>query len=45
MTKNILKTLLATAALLPLASAAIADGHARTDLVIADLGQPETNQP
>ena len=43
MTKNILKTLLATAALLPLASAAIADGHDRTDLVIADLGQPETN--
>ena len=43
MTKNILKTLLATAALLPLAGAAIADSHARTDLVIADLGQPETN--
>lgn len=43
MTKKLLKTLLATAALLPLAGAAAADGHARTDLVIADLGQPETN--
>ena len=43
MTNRILKTLLATAALLPLAGAAIAESHARTDLVIADLGQPETN--
>lgn len=43
MTKTIFKTLLATVAMLPLAGAAIADSHARTDLVIADLGQPETN--
>ena len=43
MTKKILKTLLVTASLLPLADAAIAQSKARTDLVIADLGQPETN--
>ena len=41
--RSIFKTLLATVAMLPLAGAAISDGHARTDLVIADLGQPETN--
>lgn len=43
MTMTIMKTLLAAAAVFPLAGAAFADGHARTDLVIADLGQPETN--
>ena len=43
MNANILKPLLAIVAALPLAGAANADGHARTDLVIADLGQPETN--
>ncbi|MCV0423936.1 MAG: sugar ABC transporter substrate-binding protein [Roseibium sp.] len=43
MTKTILRTLLATAAVLPLAGGAWAQEAARTDLVIADLGQPETN--
>ena len=44
MSKIILKTLLATAAVLPLMGTALAaDVEARTDLVIADLGQPETN--
>ena len=41
--RSIFKTLLATVAMLPLAGAAISGGQARTDLVIADLGQPETN--
>ncbi len=43
MAKTIMKSLLATAAMLPLAGAAVAQSEARTDLVIADLGQPETN--
>ena len=43
MTKKLLKALLATAAFVPLAGAAVGESHARTDLVIADLGQPETN--
>lgn len=43
MDKTTLKTLFAAMILLPFASVAIAENHARTDLVIADLGQPETN--
>ena len=42
--RSIFKTLLATVAMLPLAGAAISDGHARTDLVIADLGLSTTAQ-
>ncbi len=43
MTYKMLKPLLVIATMLPLAGAAAADSHARSDLVIADLGQPETN--
>ena len=43
MRKKILTTLLVTAASIPIAGMAVAEGHARTDLVISDLGQPETN--
>ena len=43
MIRKTLRHLLVTAAVLPLAGAALAESHARTDLVIADLGQPETN--
>ena len=43
MTYKMLKPLLVTATMLPLAGAAAAESHARSDLVIADLGQPETN--
>ena len=43
MTYKMLKPLLVTVTLLPLAGAAAAESHARSDLVIADLGQPETN--
>ena len=43
MTYKMLKPLLVTVTMLPLAGAAAAESHARSDLVIADLGQPETN--
>ena len=43
MKKNIIKALLTSAVLVPFATSAIAGSEARTDLVIADLGQPETN--
>ena len=43
MRKTIPTFLLAAAATLPLAGTAVAGSDARTDLVIADLGQPETN--
>ncbi|MCY4543338.1 MAG: sugar ABC transporter substrate-binding protein [Rhodobacteraceae bacterium] len=43
MRKTVVAALMATAMALPFAGGAVAGGHVRTDLVIADLGQPETN--
>lgn len=43
MKKSAFVTVIAASALATFAGSALADGHARTDLVIADLGQPETN--